>query len=214
MGFGFGEGCGHKKKAAEKVSDAARELFYKHGIRAVGVDEIVNQAGVTKPSLYRSYASKDELIASCLRQQWEEGQARWDEALAKAPGNPRAQLSYLLTSFATDAEAENFRGCPVSNAVVEFPDPKHPVHRLAIDMKQECRCRFRSLVGQLDVADPEGLADGLLMLLEGFSTATQLFGGAGPAASFVKAAEALIDSHDRAFSAAESPAQRSCQTRT
>src|SRR4051794_25536904 len=66
LGFGCGEGCDPpKKKAAEKVSDAARELFYKHGIRAVGVDEIVNQAGVTKPSLYRSYSSKDALIASC-----------------------------------------------------------------------------------------------------------------------------------------------------
>ena len=197
MTFGFG-GCGQKKKAAEKVSDAARELFYKHGIRAVGVDEIVSQAGVTKPSLYRTYASKDDLIASCLRQQWQEGQARWDEAMAKAPGDPRAQLSYLLSSFATLAQDEGFRGCPVSNAVVEFPDPEHPVHRLAIEMKQECRGRFLSLVRQLDVDDPDGLTDSLLMLLEGFSTATQLFGSGGQAGSFVKAAESLIDQHCRA----------------
>ena len=54
-------------KAADKILDVARDLFYREGIRAIGVDEIVRRAGVTKPSLYRSFASKDDLAAAYMR---------------------------------------------------------------------------------------------------------------------------------------------------
>jgi AcrR family transcriptional regulator len=194
--LGCGSGCGPpKKKAAEKVSDAARELFYKHGIRAVGVDEIVTQAGVTKPSLYRSYASKDDLIGSCLREHNEEARARFDRALASAPGDPRLQLSNAVKAFAELALGQEFRGCPIANAAVEFPDPCHPVHILARQMKQENRERWLSLVQQLNVDDPEGLTDGLILLGEGAASAYQSYGCGGPASSLVCAAEALIKSH-------------------
>lgn len=196
MVFGCGEGCGpNKKKAAEKVSETAKELFYKHGIRAVGVDEIVTQAGVTKPSLYRTYPSKDHLVASCLREHQSENRARWDEAMAKAPGDPRKQLSYILKAWGDLAGNEQFRGCPISNAAVEFPDPDHPVHQLANEMKSEFRDRLLSLVRQLGVSDPEGLTDGIILLSEGAATATQSYGCKGPASSLVCAAEALINSH-------------------
>jgi AcrR family transcriptional regulator len=194
--FGCGEGCGPpKKRAAEKVSETARDLFYKHGIRAVGVDEIVSQAGVTKPSLYRSYASKDELITSCLRQHDAESRVRWDAALAKSPGNPRAQLRNLFLAFAELAANEGFRGCPVSNTVVEFPDPDHPAHKLATGMKAEFRQRMFGLVSQLDVDRPEELTDALILLLEGTATTCQQFHKGGPRAAFIPAAEALIDSY-------------------
>lgn len=195
MVFGCGDGCGPpKKKAAEKVSETAKDLFYRHGIRAVGVDEIVNQAGVTKPSLYRSYASKDDLIASCLREHAEESRLRWEQALAKAPGDPRAQLSHALRIFGDLAEEEEFRGCPISNAAVEFPDPDHPVHQLSKQMKQQSRERLRALVWQLEVDDPEALTDGIILLWEGAASACQSYGPAGPAAAMVQTAEALIDS--------------------
>jgi AcrR family transcriptional regulator len=191
-------GCGpHKKRAAEKVSETAKELFYKRGIRAVGVDEIVTHAGVTKPSLYRSYASKDELITACLRQHADEHRAWWEQALARAPDDPRAQLSYLFQSFADLMAAGGFRGCPISNAAVEFPDPDHPAHQFAQEMKREAKERWLSLVHQLGVSDPESLTDGLLLLLEGASTAYQSYGCTGPAKSFIDAAEALIDGYSR-----------------
>jgi AcrR family transcriptional regulator len=192
--FGCGEGCGPgKKRAAEKVSETARELFYKRGIRAVGVDEIVTQAGVTKPSLYRSYQSKDDLVASCLREHQAENQARWAEAMAKAPGNPRKQLGHVLEAWGEIAEDAEFRGCPISNAAVEFPDPDHPVHQLAREMKAEFRGRLLSLVSQLDVKDPEGLTDGIILLSEGAATCTQSYGGC-TARALVNAAQALIES--------------------
>lgn len=198
MVFGCGDGCGpHKKKAAEKVSETAKELFYKRGIRAVGVDEIVTQAGVTKPSLYRTYPSKDDLVASCLREHAEEARARFERAVASAPGDPRRQLSNAIQAFAELAADQEFRGCPISNAAVEFPDPNHPVHALARQMKHENRERWLSLVRQLDVEDPEGLTDGLILLGEGAAAACQSYGCGGPANALVRAAEALIDSYSR-----------------
>ena len=194
MVFGCGDGCGPKKKASEKVSETAKDLFYRHGIRAVGVDEIVNQAGVTKPSLYRTYASKDDLISCCLREHAAEARAGFEAALAKAPGDPRAQLSHAIQAYANLASGE-FRGCPVSNAAVEFPDPDHPVHLLARELKRESRDHLLSLVRELGVPDPDGLTDGLILLLEGASSAAQAYGCGGPTTALVKSAEALIDSY-------------------
>ena len=194
--LGCGDGaCEPRKTAADKVSEAAKELFYKRGIRAVGVDEIVTQAGVTKPSLYRTYSSKDDLVTCCLREHAEEGRALFEQALTKAPGDPRAQLSHVLRAFADLAAGQEFRGCPVSNAAVEFPDPDHPVHQLSKQLKVEQRERLRSLVAELGVRDPECLTDGLVLLFEGAASAHQSYGCSGPATAFVSSAEALIDSY-------------------
>ncbi len=191
-----GEGpCGPKKKASEKLSDTAKELFYRRGIRAVGVDEIVSHAGVTKPSLYRSFASKDDLVTTCLMEYAEEGRSCWEETLAKAPKEPRARLSHVIQSFADKAACSEFRGCVFSNAAVEFPDPDHPVHIAAKQMKQELRDRLLLLIRELDVNRTEELADGLFLLLEGAAASCHLFGAEGPATALVPAAEALIDQY-------------------
>ena len=80
------------KRAAERIRESARDLFYRQGIRAVGVDEIVSRAGVTKPSLYRSFPSKDELTADYLRHMGEEGLARFDATIAADPSTAPAEL--------------------------------------------------------------------------------------------------------------------------
>src|ERR1700744_1583292 len=90
-------------RAAERIRQTAQELFYREGIRAVGVDEIVTRAGVTKPSLYRSYASKDELAAEYLRdydvQFWE----RFDSEKDRHPDDVRAQLLGYMRGLALRA---------------------------------------------------------------------------------------------------------------
>ncbi|MBA3675876.1 MAG: TetR/AcrR family transcriptional regulator [Sphingosinicella sp.] len=185
--------CGEKKNAAQRLSESAKELFYKRGIRAVGVDEIVNHAGVTKPSLYRSFASKDDLITSCLREHAEDGRARWEKMLALSPGDPRRQLSNVIQSYGEIAASDDFRGCAFVNAAVEFPDPAHPAHEYSCKMKVETRDNFLALIRQLPVAQPDTLADGLMLLLEGAQAARHTFCGAGPTVSLVEVAEALID---------------------
>jgi AcrR family transcriptional regulator len=85
-----------KKTAASKIFETARELFYRRGVRAVGVDEIVCEAGVTKPSLYRAYKSKDDLVAACLRESAREGHEAIEDAIAAAGADPRARLDAVL----------------------------------------------------------------------------------------------------------------------
>src|SRR5277367_1625292 len=94
-----GTGAEKPKLAADRIRETARDLFYRQGIRAVGVDEIVARAGVTKPSLYRSFPSKDELVADYLRLMGEEGLARFDAAIAMNPDDPRGQFRVWLAEL-------------------------------------------------------------------------------------------------------------------
>jgi AcrR family transcriptional regulator len=187
--------AGCRKNAATRVFEAARELFYHRGIRAVGVDEIVCQAGVTKPSLYRAFASKDQLVAACLEESGREVRAAIDAAIDAAGSDPREQLRALLKLFATKISQPDFRGCAMSNTAVEFPEPGHPGRAVLEMCKAEMRERIGEVTQRLDIADPVGLADGLLLLIEGAMATHHIFGGQGPCCALKSSADALIDAH-------------------
>lgn len=180
-------------RAAERIRESAGELFYREGIRAIGVDEIVNRAGVTKPSLYRSFASKDELAAAYLQDYdaafWE----RFDAGAAEHPGDPRAQLLAYLAGLARRATRTGYRGCGLTNAAVEYPQSGHPARKVAEANKRALRERLVAMAGQMGARDAQALGDGLLLLIEGAFASGQLFGKGGPARSLVDVAERLID---------------------
>lgn len=188
------DGGGEKPaRAADRILQSARELFYRDGIRAVGVDEVVQRAGVTKPSLYRSFPSKDELAASYLRLYQDEFWTRFEAAMAAHPGDPRKQILDYLAGLAQRATAPSYRGCGLSNAGVEYPEAKHPARLVSEAHKRDLRQRLRQMAGELGAADPAALGDGLLLLIEGTFITGQIFHGGGPATSLVKTAELLID---------------------
>lgn len=180
-------------RAAERILGVAGRLFYKQGIRAVGVDEIVRQAGVTKPSLYRSFRSKDELAATYLRDYEKSFWERFDTAVAAHPGNPRAQIIAFLTGVGQRADRPNYRGCGLTNAAVEYPEPGHPARVVSENHKRELRRRLRQMAAEMGAADPDTLGDGLLLLIEGAYISAQLFGQGGPAASVAANADRLIE---------------------
>lgn len=186
------EACAPKKTAAERVFETARDLFYHRGIRAVGVDEIVSQAGVTKPSLYRAFASKDDLVAACLEQSGRESRAALDAVVASV-ADPAEQLRAVMRHFADKMTKPDFRGCPMSNTAVEFPEPGHPGRVVLEGCKTDLRMRLGELARKLDVADPEGLADGLLLIVEGAFASHHIFGSQGPSAAMMATADALIN---------------------
>ncbi|WP_332608685.1 TetR/AcrR family transcriptional regulator [Achromobacter sp. ESBL13] len=192
--------------AADRIRKTAREMFYRDGIRAVGVDAIVNQAGVTKPSLYRSFSSKDELAAAYLRDYDAEFWARFDAACAAHPGDPRAQLLDYLSGLAQRAVVNGYRGCGLTNAAVEYPEPEHPARAVAVEHKLELRRRLNEMASGMGVQDPAALADGLLLLIEGAFVSSQLFGEGGPAARVADMADKLIQAH-RAAGMAQGAAQ-------
>jgi AcrR family transcriptional regulator len=179
-------------RAAERILTVARDLFYRVGIRAVGVDEIVRQAGVTKPSLYRSFASKDELAASYLRVYEHEFWKRFDEAVSQHPGNPRKQIVAFLAGVGHRADKPDYRGCGMTNAAVEYPEVNHPARVVGDANKRELRRRLRQMAAEMGAPDPNMLGDGLLLLIEGAYISGQLFGPGGPAASVAENANRLI----------------------
>lgn len=184
---------GEPKLAVDRIRKTARELFYREGIRAVGVDEIVARAGVTKPSLYRSFSSKDELAAAYLRDYDGEFWARFEHAAAKHPGDVKAQLLDYLGGLAKRAQRDDYRGCGLSNAALEYPAPDHPARRVAEDHKQRLRARLVEMAKAMKAKRPEVLADGLLLLIEGVFVTGQLFGAGGPAKHAVEIAETMIE---------------------
>jgi len=184
-----------KQTAASKIFETARDLFYRRGIRAVGVDEIVCEAGVTKPSLYRAFKSKDDLVAACLRESAREGQAAIEAVLIAAGNDPRARLDAVLRHFADKLNQPDFRGCPMSNVAVELPEPGYPGREVVEDCKTQMRAVLVQLTKDLRVANPEGLADGLLLVVEGAISTHHVFGSQGPAHSMMPTCDALITAH-------------------
>ncbi|MDQ8755753.1 TetR/AcrR family transcriptional regulator [Sphingosinicella sp. LHD-64] len=187
--------CEPKKNAATRIFETAQQLFYQRGIRAVGVDEIVCTAGVTKPSLYRSFASKDDLVAACLESYAEEGKDALMVRIARAGGQPLDELRAIIGHYADEMSEPGFRGCPMSNTAVEFPEEDNPGRAIAESCKAELRELIVGITRRLDIDDPEGLGDGLLLLIEGAYSAHQIFGSQGPSHTFIKSAERLIGAY-------------------
>lgn len=181
------------RRAADRIREIASQLFYRQGIRAIGVEEIVSRAGVTKPSLYRSFPSKDELAAAYLRDYDEAFWARFDASVAAHPGDPRAQLLAYFEALGKRANQDDYRGCGLTNAAVEYPEPAHPARLVAVANKRALRRRLGALCRAMGAPDPRRLADGLLLLAEGAYASGQLFGRGGPAAALRANAETLID---------------------
>jgi AcrR family transcriptional regulator len=180
-------------RAAERIRATVRDLFYRQGIRAVGIEEIVERAGVTKPSLYRNFASKDELAAAYLRDYDVDFWGRFNAIVAQHPGDPRAQVLGYFTGLGVRSQSAEYRGCGMTNAAVEFPDKNNPARLVAVENKRELRRRFTELAQAMGAAEPEILGDGLYLLAEGAYSSGQLFGEGGPSRSLAAAAERLID---------------------
>ena len=184
-----------KKTAAAKIFDTAKDLFYKRGIRAVGVDEIVCEAGVTKPSLYRAYKSKDDLVAACLKDNVVESREAVLRVIEDAGPCPRDRLHALIHYYAAKMTRSDFRGCPISNVAIEMPEPGHPGRAIVEDCKTEFRSTMSQLTRDLGVRDPDVLADGLVLVIEGAMATHHVFGSQGPALALVETCDALIESH-------------------
>src|ERR1043166_3177516 len=112
-----------------RILAVAGELFYRHGIRAVGVDAIAEAAGTNKMTLYRHFASKDELVAEYLRQSAKKADAAWDKLEAAHPGDALAQLRAWLARVAEHLANPDERGCALVNAAVEPPRGDPPPAR-------------------------------------------------------------------------------------
>ncbi len=176
----------------ERILTAATELFYRHGIRAVGVEAIAEAAETNKMTLYRHFPSKDALVVEYLRKLFCEKELLWQQLEAEHPGDPHAQLVAWLQMVAANVADPKSRGCAIANAAVELPEQDHPARKVIEECKRKSREGLVELCRKANIAEPELLADQLFMLLEGAFVSRQSVGTHGPACQFVRAGEALI----------------------
>lgn len=177
----------------DRILNTARDLFYREGARAVGVDTVVAQSGVAKTSLYRWFPSKDALIVAVLEAEAKDRWAGWDYTAANSSAEPRERMRAHLASIARFVSSPKYRGCPFMNVTVEFADEQHPARAVAAEVMEELRRRMRGLVDQLEVRDRTELTEQLVMLIDGAFSSAQCLGKNGPQRFLVAAADALID---------------------
>ncbi|EEA03007.1 putative transcriptional regulator, TetR family [Burkholderia sp. H160] len=162
-------------------------------MRCVGVDAVVERAGVNKMSLYRQFSSKDELVMAYLEQKDEQFFGYVEKSFAKHPGEPAKQLQQYFDDLAVRASIDDYRGCPFVNVSVEFSDTAHPARQFVFRNKQRLIARLLELSTAAGADDPQGLADGLGLLIEGVYAASQTYGpGCGPILAAPKVAAQLI----------------------
>jgi AcrR family transcriptional regulator len=171
--------------AQQLLLHAAAELFYREGVRAVGVDAVVERAGVNKMSLYRQFSSKDELVVAYLERSSERFFQRFQRSLDKHPGDPVRQIAQCFEDLTERASVEGYRGCPFVNVSAEFPDASHPARQCVLRNKSELMERLTTLAASAGADDPEALASALALLIEGVYAASQTY---GPGCAPIKAA--------------------------
>lgn len=181
--------------AQQLLLRAAGELFYQEGVRAVGVDAVVERAGVNKMSLYRQFASKDELIVAYLEQANDCFFSYFDTSIDQHPGQPVRQIAQYFEDLRHRASREGYRGCPFVNVAAEFPDPSHPARQIVARNKAQLIERLTALTTAAGADDPAALADALALLIEGVYAASQTYGpGCGPIQSAPRVAAQLVAS--------------------
>jgi AcrR family transcriptional regulator len=184
-----------RRTAAETRSHVlavAHDLFYWNGIRATGVDLVAAKAGVASTTLYRIFASKEDLVAAYVERADQGVREMVAAAIAAAGPDPRDQILAIFDAVYRQVDSRQFRGCAMMMTLAEFPDPGLPAHRNAVAAKSWLRKSIGDLTGQLGAGDPAELADHLTLVLEGLLATGQALGPGGPARQARHLAEAIL----------------------
>jgi AcrR family transcriptional regulator len=183
----------------ERLIQTARRLFYREGLRAVGIDRVIAESGVAKMTLYRYFPSKDELIVACLEEHERDFWLLWDKEVGgggtgAGQSNSGARIMDLIRFIARRTSDPAYQGCIFLNTAQSFPEKKHPAHHFAVQHKQSVLARLLKLTRDAGVRDPEALARQLLLLINGTQATAGMLGQQTQWA-IVEAAQALLCFH-------------------
>ncbi|RCV50303.1 TetR/AcrR family transcriptional regulator [Marinitenerispora sediminis] len=176
----------------ERLLEAATDLFYLQGLRAVSVDKVIDAAGTTKVTFYRHFKSKDDLIVAYLEGRAALERAGIGAALARGNGDVGATLELMAEQVGLAACMSGFRGCPFINAAAEYPDPASPVRRAVAAHRQWCRAAFEQLVAPLGRKGSDEVVDSLMLLRDGAMVSGYLDEPAAVAGAFLRGVRAVI----------------------
>jgi AcrR family transcriptional regulator len=176
----------------QRILEAADDLFRRIGIRGVGVEAIAEAAGTNKMTLYRHFASKDELIAEWVRGIVEKKEAEWDDIALKHPGDPEAQLVDWSRRVAKKFEEMEDRGSTLGNALAELPESDHPARRVIDEHRVREHGRILRVCREAGFPEADLAADQFYMLLEGAKACVQCIGLKRVGEHLMKSVDALI----------------------
>ena len=177
--------------ARERILAAADELFYEEGVRSVGIDRVIERAGVAKASLYNTYGSKEELIRAYLERRQLARRTRIDRHMAAAV-EPRARLLAVFDALAEALAQPGYRGCAFQNASSEAY-PGAGIQEVIDSSRGWLRSLLADLGRDAGAADPAQLADQLVLLYDGASIGARIDRDTTPALTARGIAETLID---------------------
>jgi AcrR family transcriptional regulator len=165
---------------AERLLAAAAKLFVRHGIRAVGIERLIAEAGVARASLYQSFGSKDELIAAYLDRQDALDRAAWQRAAADAGSDPVDRALLLFDLAEASARKRRYRGCLYLNAATEFPDPHHPATAAIARHREWVTDLLSELLVEAGVHDVAETAAAVQLLYDGALAGSKLSKSTAP----------------------------------
>jgi len=153
--------------ARERILAAADRLFYGRGVRAVGVDRLVDEAGVTRVTFYRHFPSKNHLVNAYLAGRLQGDRNRVEQLRAAHPDDPGAVLAALADILVLEMAAPGFRGCPFANVTAEYGDDVHPALPVAEQHQAWLLETVSGLLRELGHARPDIVAEQLVMIRAG-----------------------------------------------
>lgn len=182
---------------AERLVAAAIELVYRHGFGAVGIDNVIEAAGVTKTTFYKHFESREALMVATVKRRDEWESQAWARAVRKIAGDdPRAQLLAMLDVMDLWFNDPDYHGCMFLSAATEYPNPNDPIHQAAAAYKRRGRDHRRDLAtgAGASAETAETFADCYSALLEGAFVMRQTQGRNDAARAVRPAVEQLIES--------------------
>ena len=178
----------------ERILKAADELFERHGIRGVGVEAIASAADTNKMTLYRHFASKDELVAAWLQRVVDDWNVYWDDLETTTDAaSPESQLDLFLQGFGDAFERFASRGCPMLNSLAELKEQDHPARRVLDDYKASNRKRLIKFFKKIGVSEPTQAAEEFQLLVDGAKSCVQDLGTVKSRARFTHLAKTLLE---------------------
>ena len=181
-------------EARRRLLGTATRIFYADGIHSVGVDRIIDEAKVTRATLYRHFPSKDDLVVAYLQEVHQMERGAITAAIAAHPTAADALLA-IADTIAEGIQRPGFRGCAFLNAAAEFPDAEHPVHQQVIAHRQWFLNTLTTLMAQVAEDSSDAAARHFVMLRDGAMAAGCLFDPGLVVETFLRGIEGLVRIH-------------------
>ncbi|MBV1854287.1 TetR/AcrR family transcriptional regulator [Catellatospora tritici] len=181
-------------EARQRLLSTASRIFYAEGIHSVGVDRIISEAKVTRATFYRHFPGKEDLVLAHLQSADEAIRGQVEAAVAASPSAADA-VRAIAAGITAAIQSPDFRGCAFLNAVAEYPDPGHPVHRAVLAHRQWFLDTINTLMTSIEPTKAEPAARHFVMLRDGAMAAGCLFDPAAIGETFLRGVDGLVEIH-------------------